>query len=309
MRKYVTRNVRTPSVLIAYPGPLEGSNAQDVFLYLRPETNGLLVESLLFRVIKSDIFSKKCEVVYLANMPGDYIVKNRIIEQHYAVKIRFARLAKAAFTRAMQEKFERYFLASFAESKIIGAFQALRLLGLSNDDLFRLWVPPHHFAVINGQTIKRFNDYFIVNYDIPAILHKNNRMTDFAAMIFRSRLSRTEFHYMVQEMRNLLVAEQVIAADRPLSRTFHYSTGPFEQILDGIGYLYDADANHLPVEQISFCSFLMKNGIDKKTVIQAVRNPIMRFKTADGLVAEENLFQYTADDTYEEALSKFRRHW
>lgn len=310
MRKYITRNVRIPTVLIEYPGPLQHEDTQDVFLYLRPESNGILVESLLFRVIKSKLYSDKCEVVYLANMPGEFIVKNRIIDQHYAVKIRFARLGKAAFSRSMQEKFERYFLSSFQESKIIGGFQAPHRLNISDEDLFKLWVPPHHFAVINGQTIKRYNDYFIVNYDIPAILHKNSRKTDFAVMIFRSRLSRTEFHYLVEEMRHLLVAEHAVAADRPLSRTFHYSSGPFEQILDGIGYLYDKNGNHLPLEQLSFCDFLLRHGISKKTILEVIRNPIMRFHSAENEsdeIFEENIFNYTADTSYEEALAKLKQ--
>ncbi|HEQ71496.1 MAG TPA: hypothetical protein ENN69_03315 [Spirochaetia bacterium] len=305
MRKYKTARIRTPAVLIPYTGPILEPGAQDVFLYLRPETNGVLVESLLFRVIKQDDYAGKCRVVYLANIPGEFIIKNRIIEEHYAVKLRFARRGKTEFTRSMREKFEQFFLVPFREARIIGAFEAVRALGISDEDLFKLWVPPHHYAVISGQTVKKYNDYYIVNYDIPAILHKNSRKTDLAVMIFRSFLSRTEFHYMVEEMRRLLVAEQVVGADRPLARTFHYSNGPFEQILDGIGYLYNEHAQHLPIQSLSFCAYLLKNGIDKKEILAAIRKPIMRFRNDRGGIIEENLFYYTADETYAGALAKY----
>jgi hypothetical protein len=305
MRRYKTAHVRTPTVLIPYGGPSLEPGAQDIFLYLRPETNGVLVESLLFHVIKSEKYADKCVVVYLANMPGDFIVKNRIIEQHYAIKIKFARLGKIAFTRAMQEKFEQFFLVPFHEAKIIGAFTMMRLLNISYEELFKLWVPPHHFAVINGQTIKKFDDYFIVNYDIPAILHRNSRKTDSAVMIFRSFLSRTEFHYMVEDMRQLLVEENIIAADRPLARTFHYSMGPFEQILDGIGYLYNENAQHLPLDEINFCAYLLKHGIKKETIIKSIRNPIMQFRINENEIIEENLFIFTRDENYSSALDKY----
>jgi hypothetical protein len=305
MRKIITKNVRLPSIIIPYAGPILELGAQDVFLYLRPESNGVLIESLLMRVIKSDMYSKKCSVVYLANMPGDFMIKNRIIEQHYSLKIRFARLGKIAFTRAMQEKFEKIFLISFREAKIIGALAALRLFNLSYEELFKLWVPPHHFAIIDGQTIKKYDGHYIVNYDIPAILHRNSRRTDFAVMLFRSLLTRTEFHYMVEDMHNQLVAENIIKTDRPLSRTFHYSAGPFEQILDGIGYLYDQEARHLPVESISFFAYLLDHGVTKEAIMKAMKNPIMQFRGADNEVFEENLFSYTIDETFKGALEKY----
>ncbi|MBN2352579.1 MAG: hypothetical protein JXD23_08420 [Spirochaetales bacterium] len=307
MRKYITRNIRLPKVLIPYPGPILTPGAQDVFLYLRPEVNGVLVESLLFRVFKSQTYAQKFTVVYLANMTGDFVVKNRIIEQHYALKIMFARFGKAAFTRAMQGKFEEKFGVPFREAKIVPSFGADRLLGMSYEELFKLWVPPENYAVIFGQSVKRYGDWFIVNYDIPAILHKNSRRTDFAVMICRSLLTRREFHELVTEMQHRLVTEGAIPADRPLARTFHYSAGPFEQIQDGIGYLFDAGINHLPLPSISFAAYLMAHGIGKEAIMRAIRHPILRFRTPEGDTFEENLLSYTIDETYPGALEKFNQ--
>jgi hypothetical protein len=307
VRKYVTKNIRLPKVLVPYPGPILEPGAQDVFLYLRPEANGVLVESLLFRVFKSQTYAQKFTVVYLANMTGDFVVKNRIIEQHYALKISFARFGKAAFTRSMQKKFEERFGVPFREARIIPSFGANRLLGLSYEELFRLWVPPENYAVIAGQSVKKYGDWFIVNYDIPAILHKNSRRTDFAVMICRSLLTRSEFHELVTEMHRRLVSEGAIPPDRPLARTFHYSAGPFEQIQDGIGYLFDTEINHLPLHSISFAAYLMANDVGSEAILRAVRHPILRFRDPDGSVFEENLFSYTMDETYPGALEKFNR--
>lgn len=306
MAKLFFKKTRLPQVMIPYPGPCADDETQDVFLYLRPETNGVLIESLLLRIVKNEKYAAHCKVIYLANMPGDYIVRKRIIEQHYALKIKFAHLGKVAFTPFMIKKFENYFLENFFTAKIIGAYEAIHKLKIDPEELFKLWVPPHHFAIINGQTIKYYNGYYILNYDIPALLHKNSRQTDFAVMIFRSSLSRTDFHYLVEDMRSALIAEQILGPERPLSRTFHYSSGPFEQILDGIGYLYNPKGKHLPLDQISFYNYLLRNGISRRAIQRAIRNPIMRFKTEDGII-EENIFQYTASATYQEALDKFRQ--
>jgi hypothetical protein len=300
------QKVRLPTILIPYPGPLLEPGIQDIFLYLRPESNGVLVESMLFRVIKGNsIYCKKCHIVYLANIPGDFILKKKIVEQHYAVKIRFARLGKRAFTPQMREKFSNLFQIPFKQAPIIGAFAALRRFKMHNEDLFKIWVPPENFKVIYGQSIKLFRGYFIVNYDIPALLHKNSRKTDIAVMICRSGLSKEEYHTLVQEMGERLIEEKVIARDRPLTQTFHYSRGPFEQVLDGIGYLYDSRGTHLPLSSLSFMRYLLQNGCTQEQVLDVLRNPIRYFRTPNGII-EDNIFSISDDATYKEALQLFR---
>jgi hypothetical protein len=300
--------MRLPTVIITFPGPSFEPGIQDIFLYLRPETNGVLVESMLLRVIKGNsVYCNKCKIAYLANIPGDFIVKKRIVQQHYGIKIRFARLGKRAFTGSMQKKFTEHFKIPFKDAPIIGSFAALKRFKMPYEDLFKIWVPSENFAVINGQSIKLYQDYFIVNYDIPALLHKNSRKTDIAVMICRSSLSKEEYSALVAEMGKSLVAEKVVAEDRPLARTFHYSSGPFEQILDGIGYLYGNDGSHLHLSSISFMAYLLKHGFSQKQILSAVYNPIMRFRTAEGDYLEENIYSLTKNSTYEEAMGIFSR--
>lgn len=301
------RRVKLPTILMPFPGPQSEPDCQDIFLYLRPESNGVLVESVLFRVIKgkSD-YCEKCKIVYLANIPGDFIVKHRIIRQHYAVKIRFAKLGKMAFTRDMRRKFSEYFQLPFKNAPLIGAFSALKRLKIHYEDLFKIRVPPEHFTIICGQTIKLYQGYFIVNYDIPALLHKNNRKTDIAVMICRSRLNKQEYHAMVEDMGEKLVAEKVVSQDRPLARTVHYSNGPFEQILDGIGYLYNDKGDHLPYSSLSFMRYLLEHGFSQEEILHVIRNPIMRFRTPQGII-EESIFSITRDSTYKEALGIFEQ--
>ncbi len=296
---------RLPSVIIEYAGPSLEPGVTDIVFYFRPETNGVKYESTLLSVIyQRPLFKENIKVVYLANLPGDFIVQNKIIEEHYAAKLRFAHQGKALFTPAMRDRFEKYFGVSFQEAAIIGAFEAIETLGIDHETLFDLWVTSMDFDIIHGQTIKKYKDYFIVNYDIPALLHKNNERTDIAVMIFRSKLTSADFKKMLLEIKARLVEKGIADAGEPLNKKFHYSRGPFDQILDEIGYVYTPEIRHIQCEEISFFGYLLNAGFERGAVMTAIKNPIMFFKNKRGLTEEWNLFDYTADDSYADAARK-----
>jgi hypothetical protein len=296
---------RLPTVLVPYPGPREDPDIQDIFVYLRPETNGMLVESILFKVIEQcPAYKKSLFLSYLANVPGDFIVRNNIVEEHYSVKLHFAVHGKKAFTPFMRRKFEKWFQQDFEKADIIGSFEALHVLKKNPEELFGLWVAKRDICSVDGQSIKKIGNYFVVNYDIPALLHKNSKNTDIAVMVFRTSMPYDEFHQLVEQMRERLVQESVLAPNMPPSRVFHYSKGPFEQVLDGIGYLYDKNGNMLPVEAFSFSSFLMCRGIDADTIYGIIRNPIVQYEDHALHIHEDSIFRYTIDDTYNEAFLK-----
>ncbi len=303
--------MRKPSILIPYPGACRDPGCQDVFFYLRPETNGVRTESTLLRVVNRPEYSKRIAFVHLANIPGDFILANRIVEEHYALKIHFARHGTAGFTAHMRQVFSEYFNVPFEQARVVGAFEALRLLGRSEEDLFAERVPESDFLRLNGQTVKRIADLYVVNYDIPALLHKNDVSTDIAVMIFRSTLPYAAFHAMVREMEQALMQEQILGPEVPFSRAFHYSKGPFEQVLDAIGYLYDAGGAHVVLEDISFASYLMAQGMSRAEVLGAIRYPIMRFEVESQQVGnrqhlEDDLLAYTYEDSYAEAFRKLQ---
>lgn len=298
---------RSPTIIIPYAGHCPSLNCQDVFVYLRPETNGVRVESTIFRVIRSNPeYKDRISLCYLANIPGDFITHHKIVEEHYGAKIFFTHHGKAAFTEDMKRQFEEYFRVSFENGDILGAFEALDVLGLSYEDLFRLRVPKEHMLIISGQTLKLIDGHFVINYDIPAILHKNNNDTDIAVMIFRTNLSYTMIHGMIADMGKALVDENILNPDRPLSRIFHYSKGPFEQVLDAIGYLYKGDGTHVPLEQITFCAYLMNKGLALDEILHIIKNPIMKFSSPGAESTEEDIFSYTKDMSFDEAYNAYR---
>ena len=277
----------------------------DIFVYLRPETNGILVESALLQVIhENELYKKNVKLAYLANLPGDFITNKKVIERHYKVKLYFTLHGKQAFTPYMKKSFEDYFHLGLESAKVIGAFEAMKILDYDSDKLFNIWVERKNMFVINSQSVKKFDDLFIINYDIPAILNKNNNDTDIAVMLFRTNLDYVDFYGMIAKMEMALKDKDILGDKMPVSRAFHYSKGPFEQLLDARGYLYDSSGISVPIESNSFYKYLISLGYSDLEIKKMIDYPIMRFCIAPGFELEDDLKVYTAGDTYKEAADK-----
>ncbi|MDC7124932.1 MAG: hypothetical protein PQJ46_05160, partial [Spirochaetales bacterium] len=150
--------VRKPSILIPFTPSDEDSHTRDVFVYLRPETNGVEVESVIMNAIKKESDCKELvKLVYLANLPGNFITQKGLIEHHYRMRLLFAMNGKRMFTKHMKKVFSSYFRYPFDKAEIIGAYEALKRLGLSEEQLFNSWVSPSDMLNINGQSIKRIS--------------------------------------------------------------------------------------------------------------------------------------------------------
>jgi hypothetical protein len=295
-----------PQVLVPYPGPDDDASIQDVFVYMRPETNGVVGEREVLKVIEEcPEYKVDLHLAYLANIPGEFIAANHIVERHYAVKMSFAVHGKRLFTPRMRERFTEHFGVDFEAAPIIGAFEALDRLAVRADDLFDQWVDEPDLLVMNGQTVKRVGAFFVVNYDIPALIHKNNRDTDIAVMLFRTRTGYEYFLSLTARMREGFIRRGMLNNRGPVGRVFHYSKSPVEQILDGREYLYDRQARAVPPRELSFASFLMRNGVSEAEVHGILDNPIAEFETPRGRV-EDHAVPFTRHDDYTTALGKLR---
>ena len=105
---------KKPRILVPYVGPSDDENVQDIFLYMRPETNGVLGESAIVRVIENlPHYHSAIKLIYMANLPGEFMCHEKIIEHHYSVKIYFAKQGKEAFTPYMRQAFTCFFGCGF----------------------------------------------------------------------------------------------------------------------------------------------------------------------------------------------------
>ncbi len=285
---------RPPSVLVPYPGPDPRDEINDIFVYMRPETNGVVGESAVMGVVENcSAYRTGIKLVYLANLPGEYLLENHVVEYHYAVKLLFAAKGKTVFTESMKRHFEERFHTDFASAHVVGSFEALRLLDLSPDELFNAWVDPEDVLMANGQSIKRIGSLYIVNYDIPALLHKNTRGTDIAVMLFRTTTSYSYFADLVHRMRERLVEEGVLSEQFAAGRGFHYSKSPFEQLLDARGYLVGKDGAPIDPSETSFGRFLLDHGVSFSVLEGILDHPIGGFQLRNGASLEDSIFSAT----------------
>ncbi len=297
---------RKPSVIIPYRGPEVQEGTTDIFLYLRPETNGVNVEKCIFRVLHNvPLYKEKVSLVYLANLPGEFIVENQVIKKHYAVRTHFAQKGKAGMTEGMRRHFQVFFGIPWEKAKILGAYEALEEFHLTESQLFDLWVPPYDILISCGQIIKRKEDIFIINYDIPALLQKNNADTDIAAMILRFKLDTTRIRTCLEEIRQSLVLDGILDPMKPPARVFHFSKSPFDLIQDAMGHLTDQEGKLMGWQVSSFGRYLAEKGMRDETVENLIRFPIVQFEVKGVGIIEENIHVATADFSYEEAWQKF----
>jgi hypothetical protein len=299
----------SPSILFPYSGPDSSGTNLDVCLYLRPESNGISVEKSLFRVIHNvPKYKKSVKLVYLVNLPGEFLRQNQVIQNHYHVREFFARYGKKSMTQGMLSHFKVYFGLDPMKSEILGAYEAMEKLNLTEKELFNIWVEPYEILVTCGQIIKHYKDVFIINYDIPYLMKKELEGTDIAAMIFRFELGPDEIHNCLEEMRQSLVLDNILDPLKPPARVFHYSKSPFDLLLDSMGHLVDAEGKLMGWQASSFGRFLLENGLTFEEVESVIKNPILQFQVPRVGLIEEHINVATADFSYQEALDKYRTH-
>ncbi|MDC7228279.1 MAG: hypothetical protein PQJ61_16070 [Spirochaetales bacterium] len=297
---------RNPTIIVPFSPADSAEVCRDVFVYLRPESNGIEVESLIMQAIRAENLKDSVKLSYLANLPGDFIASKGLIEHHYRIRLLFAVKGKNLFTRHMKKVFKSYFRCSFDKADILGPYEAMKRLGVDEETLFKTWVKPSNMLNINGQSIKKINNLFVLNYDIPALLKKNDINTDIAVMIFRCCRKDEDIHYMIDAIEAQLKSRGIVNVMNPSSRIFHYSKGPFEELLDCSGFLYNSDLKNIPLSEVTFGRYLLENGVEIEQIEGALYHPIMYFKPDNGSFVENDIYSYTKDLSYAEALERFK---
>ncbi len=297
-------NTRKPTIVLPYMELLDINEEKDLYIYLRPETNGVKVESLIFGVIhNNEKFRNSISLAYLANLPGDFVNRFNVIEKHYTLKCKMAREGKSCFTNLMKDRFETWYGTKWENAKIVSAYEALNILNISSTELFNLWVRDKDFFYIHGQSVKKIGELYVINYDIPELLKKNSVDTDIAVMVFRSKLTNRELNTLISKMEKALKEGGAIDPTIPPRRCFHYTKSPLEEILDGLGYLYTETGEVYPLKKISFASFLIKKGISEERIKQLVFSPIVTIYEKS-IEKEIYLYDYLMGDSYQEAYEK-----
>jgi len=143
-------------------------------IHVRPKTNIVSYErDILLAITQSYTISQFTlpQYLYMANITGTLFEQNQLVINHNPVRYEFAVYGKELLGRypEMVERFENKFKTKFDDAKIIGSFEALKIMNVSPKDLMQKLVPEENYIKMYGQTIKKIDDYFVINYDVPGI--------------------------------------------------------------------------------------------------------------------------------------------
>ena len=196
----------------------------------------------------------------------------------------------------------------FDDAPIVGSFEALDVFSMTPDELFSTWVNNESVCIIDGQNVKLINGYYVVNYDAPALLQKHREGTDIAVMLFRLNAPYTysSFREMVSVINVELKKKKILDEGDHVSRAFHYSKSPFEQVLDSIDYLYIDNHTRVDMEELSFVQFLLKRGVTLEEIVGMIEHPIAQFcvNNQGDEIIENAIIAHTNHDSYQEAFEK-----
>jgi hypothetical protein len=99
-------------------------------------------------------------------------------------------------------------------------------------------------------------------------------------------------------MGDALKTAGILSEKNLVSRVFHYTKSPFDQIQDGLEYLYKSD--EAKDNGISFLCYLDNEGFSPDKILSYLKKPVITIHTASG-ERENSIFEFTKGMNYREA--------
>ncbi|MCP4220881.1 MAG: hypothetical protein GY765_40005 [bacterium] len=299
--------VFTPDVLIPFAIPEDRLSSSEISLIgVRPETNKVSYEAAIIKAV-----SPCADVVYLANLSGIIINDKAIVACHYSSQLQFAINGKEEMEKypEMVAKFEKKFSVPFAEANIVGAFEAIleHKVRENADDLFDTMVPDEDFLTFYGHSVKRINDIYILNYDIPFVISCNSRETDMFLIAIRLKEGSPGFsginHAIYDNMCNSESITLVGINKRKnlpwyeqMRRTYHISRSHIEAMFDLTDYIFKDDQNRLDYIDTPLGRRILEKGILPREQVNTrmaglKENPLVYLDNEDGGVTLVNIIK------------------
>lgn len=291
-----------PDVLIPYSAAADRGMLREssiTLISVRPETNKVNYEAAIVQSV-----APYARAVYLANLSGELINNRAIVACHYASQLQFAVNAKQEMARypEMVQKFEEKFDEGFMNAPIIGSFEALLDYRLREDadDLFATMVPDADFLEMYGQTIKKIDGYFVLNYDMPAIITRHHEDTGMFILAVQLKDKATCFsqllHIIYDTMSKNESTEFIGPEERrrlqlewydQVRRTFHISRSHIEAMFDLTDYVFKDERERIMYADTPLGQKLIsKNIIPEDELEQRMKllkdTPLVYIKQNDG---------------------------
>lgn len=313
----ILENLYNPDIIIEYSYDSKKFMPIAV-IFVRPETNNVSYEKSILKGIEP-----YANVIYMANLSGKLFIKDALILDHYAPQYRFAIFGKDEINKypEMVKEFERYFRINFKDAKIIGAFEALIRLKIKAEDLFSIFVGDKDFLSIYGQTIKKIDKYYIINYDLPALIDKYNTNID----IFTIAILLKDENYTFSEINKSILKEikkndysQVVDKIRLRSlnllewgkRIYHFSQNHIKAMYDMIDFVFKSYGKHLDYCDTPLGRLLLDNNISVDKLKRLKEYPLIYIKKRYNKKYLVNIMDEAEDKSVSECIKLIKKvYW
>jgi len=294
-----------PDVLIPYTIDRDTlSDSSVLLIYVRPETNKINYEAAIINAA-----SPYADAVYLANLNGNLVNNKAIVSSHYSIQLQFAIEGKDKLAKypEMIREFEKKFKMDFRDAEIIGPFEAIVEYKVKKnaEELFETMVPDPDFLEIYGQTIKRIGDYYVVNYDIPAIITRHHEETNMFSIALRLKSDRYGFldiDYFIYENMCKNKTTSLLDSDKRhtlpwyklVRRTYHISRSHIEAMSDLTDYVFKRTGERIGYVDTPLGKKLVEEGIIKEDRLDErltylKENPLVYLDRPDGSLKLVNI--------------------
>lgn len=303
----------TPDIIIDYM-PLNEDFMPVAVIYVRPETNQVSYEKA---ILKGAL--PYSDVIFMANLNGMLFIRDALILDHYACQYRFAIYGVDEIKKypEMVDKVENYFGVHLSPEKFIGSFDAILKLNISAEKLFNTFVDEKSFLKLYGQTIKKYDDLYIINYDLPAIIEKYNDKSNVFIVVVKFKNEKITFdkiNYSIaiemEKDNNLLFYCADIYKDISLiekvKRTYHFSSTHIMAMFDMTDFVFDSNCKRISVTETPFGHYLIKNNFLTKERLIKLREYPMVYVSVNGKRELLNIIEDTKGISFDESVELLR---
>jgi len=292
---------------IAMPFKKGNNDGAVAVIAVRPESNKVSFESLILRGIAS-----YAELVYMANLSGTVVNNANIIESQYKVQNYFAQQGKSEVIKypELVALFEDKFKVKASDAKIIGAFEAVTTykdeLHKTDTELFHTIVQKDDLLEAFGHTIKKIGDFYVVNYDMPAVFSKHNKETDIFVIAIKlndssvpfSDLSRGIYEEFEKDSSiSIIDSESRTKMEwfNQVRRTYHISNSHIKAMFDMTDYILGYDGVSIGFSDTPLGEkLLQRQRVTEDNLKQLKENPIVKLMDC-GEEKLVNIIEYARD--------------
>jgi len=184
---------------------------------------------------------------------------------------------------------EEHFSIRLDESRVLGAFEALAALGMSEKGLLETIVKEPDYLGCWGQSFKRLAGAIVVNPNLPAIVKRHVPTANVFAVVVCSRtgadcffeeVNETIFKGITSRSETPVVdgekLDSLIWSER-IRRTYHLSSNHVMAMFDMPDYVYTGEESRLQISETPLGRWLVQKSSLTPERLRALRSyPLVR---------------------------------